>query len=141
MRYVKNIDKQYRLWILNLERIIKNHAVKFAEDEKNKDMNLKLRKQIFNILLKRRFVRRLLKINVSKNVLTSDAFMIDVSFESTDISKLIAVNFKLHLSNELKSQANNQDAQNASASSMFKSAAAQTFLYVTILKRKKNNED
>jgi len=110
MRYVKNIDKQYRLWILNLERIIKNHAVKFAEDEKNKDMNLKLRKQIFNILLKRKFVRRLLKINVSKNVLTSDAFMIDVSFESTDISKLIAVNFKLHLSNELKSQANNQDA-------------------------------
>ena len=104
-------------------------------------LNLKLRKQIFNILLERRFVRRLLKINVSKNVFTSDAFMIDVSFESIDISKLIAVNFKLHLSNELKSQANNQDAQNASASSMFKSAAAQTFLHVTILKRKKNNED
>ncbi len=44
MKYVKNINKQYHLWISDLDQVIKNHAVKFAEDEKNKDMNLQLHK-------------------------------------------------------------------------------------------------
>ncbi len=42
MKYVKNINKQYCLWVSDLNRVIKNHAVKFAEDEKSKDMNLQL---------------------------------------------------------------------------------------------------
>ncbi len=50
MKYVKNINKQYHLWVSNLDRVIKNYAVKFAEDEKNENMNLWLCKQIFNVL-------------------------------------------------------------------------------------------
>ena len=44
IRYVKSIDKQYRFWVSDLNRVIKSHAVKFAEDEKSEDMNLRLRK-------------------------------------------------------------------------------------------------
>ncbi len=40
MKYVKNIDKQYCFWVSDLNRIIKNHAVKFVEDEKSENMNL-----------------------------------------------------------------------------------------------------
>ncbi len=40
MRYVKNINKQYHLWVSDLDRVIKNHAVKFIEDEKIENMNL-----------------------------------------------------------------------------------------------------
>ncbi len=42
MRYVKDIDKQYHLWVSDLDRVIKSHAVKFAEDEKSENMNLQL---------------------------------------------------------------------------------------------------
>ena len=92
MRYVKNIDKQYRLWVLNLYRVIKNHAIKFAENEKSEDINLRLRKQTFNVLSERRFVRRLLKNNVLINVSESDSFMINVSFELINALKIIAIN-------------------------------------------------
>ncbi len=58
MRYVKNINKQYHLWVSDLNRVIKSHAVKFAEDEKSEDMNLQLRKQTFNVLSERRSMKR-----------------------------------------------------------------------------------
>ncbi len=130
MRYVKNIDKQYHLWVSDLDRVIKNHVVKFAEDEKNEDMNLQLCKQTFNVLSKRKSVKRSSKNNVSTNVLKSDAFMIDVSSESTDALKTIAINLNAlnskitsHTSNECKAYVNVQITQKVFASSMFKSAA------------------
>ncbi len=147
MRYVKNINKQYRLWISDLDRVIKSHAVKFAEDEKNEDMNLRLCKQTFNVLSERRSVKRSSKNNVSTNVSKSDAFMIDVSSESTDALKTIAINLNAlnskitsHTSDEREAHANVQITQKVFASSMSKSAA-QTFLHVVISKRKRDSED
>lgn len=74
-------------------------------------------------------MKRSSKNNVSTNVLKSDAFMIDVSFESIDALKTIMINlnilnFKitLHILNECKVHANVQITQKVFASSMFKSA-------------------
>jgi len=130
IRYVKNINKQYHFWVSDLDRVIKSHAVKFAEDEKNENMNLQLCKQTFNVLSEWRFVRRSSKNNVSINVSKSDAFMIDVSSESIDALKTIAINLNAlnskitsHTSDECKAHMNVQITQKVFASSMFKSAA------------------
>ncbi len=165
MKYVKNINKQYHFWVSDLDWVIKNHAVKFAEDEKNENMNLQLCKQTFNVLSERRSVKRSSKNNVSTNVLKFDAFMIDVSSESTDALKIIiinlinvssesinalkiiminlnALNSKItsHTSDERKAYVNVQITQKVLTSNMFKSAI-QTFLHVVISKRKRDNED
>ncbi len=148
MKYVKNINKQYHFWVSDFNRVIKNHAVKFAEDEKNKNMNLQLCKQTFNILSERKSVRRSSKNNVSINISKSDAFMINVSSESIDALKTIAINLinisseltdalkiiiinlnalnskiTLHTLNKHKVHMNIQITQKVFASSMFKSAA------------------
>jgi len=73
--------------------------------------------------------------------------MIDVSSESTDALKIIAINLNAlnskitsHTSDKHEAYANVQITQKVFASSMFKSAA-QTFLYVIISKRKRDSED
>ncbi len=148
MKYVKNIDKQYHLWVSDLNQVIKNHIIKFAEDEKSEDMNLQLHKQTFNVLSKRKSVKKSSKNKISTNVLKFNAFMIDVSSESTDALKTIminlinvssesinalkiivinlnALNSKItsHTSNEHEVHANVQITQKVFTSSMFKSAA------------------
>ncbi len=147
MKYVKNIDKQYHLWVSDLNQVIKNHAVKFTEDEKNENMNLQLCKQTFNVLSEWRSVKKSSKNNVSTNVSKSDAFMIDVSSESTDALKIIVINLNAlnskitsHMLNEREAHMNVQITQKVFASSMFKSAT-QTFLHVIISKRKRDSED
>ncbi len=147
MRYVKNIDKQYHLWVSDLDRVIKNHTVKFVEDEKSENMNLQLCKQTFNVLSERKSVKRSSKNNVSTNVLKSDAFMINISSESTDALKIIAINLNAlnskitsHTSDEHEVHVNVQITQKVFASSMFK-WATQTFLHVIISKRKKDSKD
>ncbi len=146
MKYVKDIDKQYHLWVSDLNQVIKSHAVKFAEDEKNENMNLQLCKQIFNILSERRSVKRSLKNNMSTNVSKSDAFMINVSSESTNALKTIMINlnalFKImsQASDDHKIHSNVQITQKVFASSTSKSAV-QTFLHVVISKRKRDSED
>ncbi len=147
MRYVKNIDKQYHLWVSDLDQVIKNHAVKFAEDEKSENMNLWLCKQTFNVLSERKSVKRSSKNNISTNVSKSDAFMIDVSSESTDALKTIAINLNAlnskitsHTSDEHEVHMNVQITQKVFASSMFKSTT-QTFLHVIISKRKRDSEN
>ncbi len=92
MKYVKDIDKQYHLWVSDLNRVIKNYVVKFIEDEKNENMNLQLCKQTFNVLSEQRSVRRSSKNNMSTDVSKSDAFMIDVSSELTNALKIIIIN-------------------------------------------------
>ena len=165
MKYMKNIDKQYHFWISDLNRVIKNHAVKFAEDEKNEDMNLQLCKQTFNILSEQRSVRKSSKNNVSTNILKFDALMINISSESTDALKIIMINLidvsskstdalntivinlnafnskiTSHTSDEREVHMNVQITQKVFASSMFKSAV-QIFLHVVILKKKRDSED
>ncbi len=73
--------------------------------------------------------------------------MIDVSSESTDALKTIAINLNAlnskitsHTSDEREAYVNVQITQKVFALSMFKSAA-QTFLYVVISKRKRDSED
>jgi len=93
-------------------------------------MNLQLCKQTFNVLSERKSVKKSLKNNVSTNILKSDAFMINVSSESIDALKTIAINLNAlnskitsHTSNERKAYMNIQITQKVFASSMFKSAA------------------
>jgi len=75
-------------------------------------------------------VRKSSKNNVSTNVSKSDAFMIDVSFKSTDALKIIAINLNAlnskitsHTSDEHEAYMNVQITQKVFASSMFKSTA------------------
>ncbi len=165
MKYVKNIDKQYYFWISDLDWVIKNHAVKFAEDKKSENMNLQLCKQTFNILSEQKSVKRSSKNNVSTNILKFDTFMIDVLSESTDALKIIVINLinvssesidalkiivinlnaliskiTSHTLDEHEVHANVQITQKVFASNMFKSAA-QTFLHIIISKRKKDSEN
>jgi len=106
-------------------------------------MNLQLCKQIFNVLSEQRSVKKSSKNNISTNISKSDAFMINVSSESTDALKTIAINLNVlnskitsHTSNEHEAHMNVQITQKVFTSSMFKSAA-QTFLHVIIIKEKK----
>jgi len=110
-------------------------------------MNLQLHKQIFNVLSERKSVKKSSKNNVSTNISKFDAFMINISSESTDALKIIminlidvssesidalkiiminlnALNSKItsHTSNERKAHMNVQITQKVFASSMFKSA-------------------
>ncbi len=146
MKYVKDIDKQYHLWASDFNRVIKSHAIKFAEDEKSENMNLQLRKQTFNVLSEQRSVRRSSKNNVSTDVSKSDAFMIDVSSESTNALKTIMINlnalFKItsQASDDHEIHLNVQITQKVFASSILKSTI-QTFLHVIISKRKRDSED
>jgi len=128
-------------------------------------MNLQLYKQTFNVLSERKSVKRSSKNNISTNVLKSDAFMIDISSESTDALKIIVINLinvssestdalktitinlnalnskiTSHTFDEREVHMNVQITQKVFASSMFKSAA-QTFLHVIISKRKRDSED
>jgi len=73
-------------------------------------------------------VRKSSKNNVSTNILKSDAFMIDVSSESTDALKIIVINLNalnskitLYTSDEYEAYVNVQIIQKVFASSMFKS--------------------
>jgi len=90
-------------------------------------MNLQLCKQTFNVLSERKSVKRSSKNNVSTNVLKSDAFMINISSESTDALKIIAINLNAlnskitsHTSDEHEVHVNVQITQKVFASSMFK---------------------
>ncbi len=57
MNYIEKITKQYQLWASDLKCIIKNHAVKFAESEKEDTVDLRLQQQTLNVLLNRRLVK------------------------------------------------------------------------------------
>jgi len=109
-------------------------------------MNLQLCKQIFNVLSEQRSVRRSLKNNMSTDILKSDAFMIDISSESTNALKTIVINlnvlFKItsQTSDDHKIHLNVQITQKVFASSTLKSAV-QTFLHVIISKRKRDSEN
>jgi len=92
-------------------------------------------------------VKRSSKNNVSTNISKSDAFMINISFQSTDAMKIIMINLNAlnskitsHTSDEHEAHVNVQITQKVFVSSMFK-LAAQTFLHVIISKRKKDSED
>ncbi len=73
-------------------------------------------------------MRKSSKNNVSTNILKSDAFMIDVSSESTDALKIIVINLNAlnskitsYTSDEYEAYVNVQIIQKVFASSMFKS--------------------
>ena len=50
MNYVDEIMKQYQLWAPDLKHIIRNYAVKFAENEKKESVDLRLQRQTSNTL-------------------------------------------------------------------------------------------
>ena len=54
MGYVDETTKQYRLWAPDLKRIIRSHAVKFAENKKGGSVDLRLQRQTPNTLPERK---------------------------------------------------------------------------------------
>ena len=50
MGYIDETTKQYQLWAPDLKRIIRSHAVKFAENEKGGSVDLRLQRQTPNTL-------------------------------------------------------------------------------------------
>ena len=50
MNYIDEIMKQYWLWAPDLKHIIRSYAVKFAENEKEESINLRLQRQTSNTL-------------------------------------------------------------------------------------------
>ena len=50
MRYINETMKQYWLWAPDLKHIIRSHAVKFAENEKGGNVDLRLSRQTSNTL-------------------------------------------------------------------------------------------
>ena len=56
MGYVDETTKQYRLWAPDLKRIIRSHAVKFAENKKGGSVDLRLQRQTPNTLPERKLV-------------------------------------------------------------------------------------
>ena len=50
MKYINETTKQYWLWAPDLKHIIRSHAVKFAENEKGENVDLRLSRQTFNTL-------------------------------------------------------------------------------------------
>jgi len=75
-------------------------------------------------------VRKSSKNNISINISKFDAFMIDISFESTDALKIIMINLNVlnskitsHTLNEREAYMNVQITQKVFTLNMFKSAA------------------
>lgn len=85
IRYIENINKQYYLYTLDLEQIIKSYTIKFVKNKNKEDINLRLRKQIFNILSNKRSVKRLPNINIAKNTFV---LIIDASIVATPSKKM-----------------------------------------------------
>ena len=54
MGYIDETTKQYQLWAPDLKRIIRSHAVKFAENEKGGSVDLRLQRQTPNTLPERK---------------------------------------------------------------------------------------
>ena len=50
MKYINETTKHYWLWAPDLKRIIRSHAVKFAENEKGGNVDLRLSRQTINTL-------------------------------------------------------------------------------------------
>ncbi len=138
MGYVENTDKQYHLWAPDLGRIIRSHAVKFVEDESGGDMDLRLRKQTFNVLPDRRPVGRPPKINVAENtsVPVIDAPIVAAPSKETSVEESQEVTLE-----ERENKTDDQTTQEVSPLTVPPRTTTQTFLHVAIPKRKREDED
>ena len=65
MNYVDEIMKQYQLWAPDLKHIIRNYAVKFAENEKKESVNLRLQRQTLNTFSEWKLVEQSQKKNLT----------------------------------------------------------------------------
>ena len=155
VEYVNEIIEQFRLWVLNLGRVIRSYTIKFNESEKNSFINLKLRKQIANVLSERRSVKRsrrkitqnvILTISASASVLTQN----DLSSDKRTINnELIAVNLK-HINSFTNASRNQNDFSHSGLINHMKTKIFETidafkmteiFLHVVISKRSRDDDD
>ena len=91
MSYIDEITKQYWLWMSDLKCIIRSYAVKFAENEKKENVDLKLQKQTLNTLSEWKLVEQSQKKNftaLSEHFILQSFFMSDMNNSSafTEIS-------------------------------------------------------
>ena len=84
MRYINEITKQYWLWVSDLKHIIRSYAVKFAENEKKENVNLKLSRQTSNTLSEWKSVEWSCKKNTSILSSASAETSTSVNTELTD---------------------------------------------------------
>ena len=91
MNYIDEITKQYQLWVSDLKHIIRNYAVKFAENEKKESVNLKLQRQTLNTLSEWKLIEQSQKKNLTallKHSVSQSFFMFSMNNSSvfTEIS-------------------------------------------------------
>ena len=84
MKYINEIMKQYWLWVSDLKHIIRSYAVKFAENEKKENVNLKLSRQTFNTFSEQKSVEWSHKENISILSSASAETSMSVNTELTD---------------------------------------------------------
>ena len=84
MKYINEIMKQYQLWASDLKCIIKSYAVKFAENEKRENVNLRLSRQTFNTFSEWKSVEWSCKKNISILSSASAETSMSVNTELTD---------------------------------------------------------
>ena len=153
VNYIDEIMKQYQLWIPDLKHIIRNHAVKFAENEKKESVDLKVQRQTSNTLsewklieqLHKKNLTTLLKHSASQSFLMSD---INNSPAFTEITIMLKENELIDsdswvqsVSAECSKEISISDttASHESVSSELK--MIKQFLQIKILKRQWKNND
>ncbi len=158
MGYSEETTKQYLLWAPDLKRIIKSHAVKFAENEKGGSVDVRLHRQTPNVLPERKPVGRPRKTETAAAPLeqfpepdmqthesrpTSSHPVATPPEEETtgnSLSKLTAVNFDHNapkLFSHVEIPVNKASHPDVSAST----GGVKTFLRVEVPKRRREDND
>jgi len=158
MSYSEEITKQYLLWAPDLKQIIKSQAVKFAKNEKEDSIDMRLHRQTSNILSEQKPVEQSHKTETaaaslkqfSEPDMQTHKFRLTSSHpvatlpekEITDnlLSKLTAVNFDHNASklfSHIKISVNKVSHPDMSASTK----GVKTFLCIEVSKRRQKDND
>ncbi len=65
LEYIEKTNTFVKIWTLDLDKIIRHNIVKFVENKKRENVDLKMRVRIVNILSKRQFVDKFCKNTIN----------------------------------------------------------------------------
>ena len=146
MGYVEETTKQYQLWAPDLKRIIKGHAVKFAESEKGGTVDLRLQRQTPNVLPDRRPVGRPRKEPIIVEVTAPDQAPTTQDSKMQPDLTTVKADKPQGKQHEAKLTAVNLDESsgekiNTDQAKTVAPKGVRTFLRVEIPKRKRDDDD
>ena len=77
--YIDETSIFVKIWVSNLDKIIKHNVVKYVKNEKREHIHLKIHIKITNILLKRQLIDRFYK-NTIRNKFNLNLVYINLDF-------------------------------------------------------------